>query len=75
VLQAERKAFLEMAKQRGTDQSLWWNKCATMTEEEADILPLAWVKKYGAYYRKIDENNQLNRYEENWNYEGRGKQI
>ena len=75
IYEADRKALIELARQRKTDNNLWWNRLSSMTEEEQELLPLPWIKKYGSQMHKIEENNLLNRFEENWNYEGRGKAI
>ena len=36
-----------------TDQTLWWNKVATMDDDEMDMLPYGFVKKYGTFAESI----------------------
>ena len=41
-----------------TDPTLWWNKLAQMTFEEKSMLPSHYIKKFGSFYIKLQENLQ-----------------
>jgi len=57
LMQAERILQLEHLKNEGNpataDQSLWWNKIASMDDDEMDMLPYGFVKKYGTFAQNI----------------------
>ena len=46
-----------------------------MSEEERDLLPFNWVKKYGTFITKMKENIVLNAEEESKAFEGRWEQV
>jgi hypothetical protein len=52
-MQAQRILQLEKSKIENnietSDKTLWWNKVMTMDEEEFDMLPYGFVKKYGTF--------------------------
>ena len=57
LMQAERILQLEHLKNENNpttaDQSLWWNKIASMDDAEMDMLPYGFVKKYGTFAQNI----------------------
>ena len=52
-MQAQRILQLEEIKLENnletSDQSLWWNKVLTMDEDEMDMVPYGFIKKYGTF--------------------------
>ncbi len=48
-MQADRLALLKMKKENMSDENLWWNKISKMSEDEMDLLPYSFIKKYGSF--------------------------
>ena len=36
-------------------EKYWWNKLRNMSEEELDLMPYGFIKKYGTFLTKIRE--------------------
>ena len=74
-LEAMRKAQLVQEEKHQNDPNLWWNRINNMSERELDLLPINFLRKYGTFMHKIQENFALNKLEENWAYENRFEQV
>lgn len=37
------------------DENNWWNKFKTMSEDDIELMPYGFIKKYGTYLTKIAE--------------------
>jgi hypothetical protein len=42
-----------------TDKNNWWNKVAQMKEEEIDVLPNEYLRKFGTFILKTDEMQKI----------------
>lgn len=38
------------------DEDNWWNKLKTMDDDELELMPYGFIKKYGTYMLKIKEH-------------------
>ena len=68
LLQAQRILQLENFEREDnletSDKSLWWNKVMSMEDEEMEMLPYSFVKKYGTFAQNIAQLQQENRSDE-----------
>tara|TARA_B110000285_G_C15054310_1_gene578704 strand:- start:977 stop:1222 length:246 start_codon:yes stop_codon:yes gene_type:complete len=55
-LRADRLALLESKKEMFEDEDNWWNKLKTMDDDELELMPYGFIKKYGTYMLKIKEH-------------------
>lgn len=67
--QAERLLFLQHPQELNSDNTLWWNKVRTMTDEELKILPQSFVLKFGSFINRIQENKMLTHLQINKSYD------
>ena len=58
-MKADRLAMLEMAEERSSSETMWWNRVANLDEEESDLWPLSFMKKYGTFATKYVEHRAL----------------
>ena len=75
MLQAERIAFLKSRQELSKDETLWWNKLKIIEEEELDLMPHSFIKKFGAYVNRVKENYVLNAEEESKAFENRWELV
>ena len=54
-----------------TDKTAWWNKIQSMTEEELDVLPDEYLKKFGNFLMKTQEMQLMSRLDMNKENMGR----
>ena len=47
------------------DENVWFNKLQNMTEEEIDLIPYSFIKKYGSFLNSIEDLHKLQRENEN----------
>ena len=47
------------------DQTSWWNKLRTMTQEEMNLMPLGFIKKYDSYITNMQRYEREFYLEEN----------
>lgn len=68
---ADRLAMLKMQEDYINNPNFWWNKLANITEEEFNLMPMGFIKKYGSYISniarydkefKMEENKTMNDY-------------
>ena len=74
-MKAEKLAILKLSQEKSQDQSLWWNKIKSMTEEEEEFLPYSFVKKYGTFAKNILENQEWTRIDDAKSFEDRWLHI
>ena len=55
-LRADRLALLDHKREVYTDESNWWNKLKTMTDDEIELMPYGFIKKYGTFMLKVTEH-------------------
>ena len=72
---ANRLAILQLKKEQGADETLWWNKLASMSENDLDLMPFSFIKKYGSFINKIEEYQKMQILEENQNFDNRWDQV
>jgi len=72
---ADRLALNEIKKEALQDPTLWWNKLGAMNEEERDLLPFSFVKKYGTFINSINELQLMNKHDDNLRDNNRGQEI
>jgi len=56
-MKADRLALDLIKKDMMSDDTLWWNKITTISEEEGELLPFSFVKKYGTFLNTIKDHN------------------
>lgn len=54
-MRADRLALLEIKQEMYDDENNWWNKFKTMSEDDIELMPYGFIKKYGTYLTKIAE--------------------
>lgn len=52
-MRADRLAYLKMQAEEYASEDLWWNRLKGMSEEELDLLPFGFLKKYGTFLLAI----------------------
>ena len=71
-MQVDRMAYLQMQDEAWSSKNKWWNKLATMSKEEMELLPHSIVRKYGVFLEfmqryqaeaHLDENRRMDYYE------------
>ena len=55
-LRADRLALLDYKREVFTDEANWWNKLKTMSDDEIELMPYGFIKKYGTFMLKINEH-------------------
>jgi hypothetical protein len=74
-MRADRLALLETKREMFEDETNWWNKLKTMTNDEMELMPYGFIKKYGTYMLKIREHQQIAHVDENKSFKGRWNEI
>ena len=74
-LKFERKLFLRAQKDAFEDPKHWWNKLATISEKELEMLPYSFLKKYGSYLTQIQTMHTETNFDENLTVRGYYDQI
>lgn len=41
-----------------SDSNLWWNRLKDMPEEEMQLMPMSYIKKFGSFLIKIDDEHK-----------------
>lgn len=75
LFKARRLALIELEADPKYNETLWWRKLATMSEEQMEMLPYGFTLKYGTFVRKIEEQRLLTNTEANRNFEGRYDKV
>lgn len=68
--QAYRLALMKKVEQSWTDKNNWWNKIAQMKEEEIDVLPNEYLRKFGTFILKTEEMQKIVHLENNKDFSG-----
>jgi hypothetical protein len=45
-----RLSFTKSLEESWNDKNNWWNRLATMKDEELDLLPDAYIRKFGSFF-------------------------
>jgi len=48
-MKADRLALLKIREETWADENNWWNKMKTLSDNDIDLMPYSFVKKYGAF--------------------------
>jgi len=72
---ADRLALLDNKREIFTEENNWWNKLKSMNEDELELMPYGFIKKYGTFMLKIKENQQQAHLESNQAFKGRWDSI
>jgi hypothetical protein len=51
--------LIKKVEESWTDKNNWWNKVAQMKEEEIDVLPNEYLRKFGTFILKTDEMQKI----------------
>lgn len=57
-MKADRLALQRIQKEKLMSEDLWWNKLNTIGDEELDMLPHSFIKKFGTFVTKL-ENHEI----------------
>jgi hypothetical protein len=63
--------LLDYKREQLLDETTWWNKLKNMTEDEMDMMPYGFIKKYGTFMLKIKENQEIQHLDSNREFKGR----
>ena len=76
-MKADRLAGIEMANERFASEEIWWNRVSNenLDDEESDLWPLSFIKKYGTFATKWVEFEQIVKTEQSMDFEKRFDQI
>lgn len=66
----ERQAMLKMQRLIISEPKNWFNKMINMSEEEIELLPTGFVKKYGSYLNFLQRQHRDAQLSENQTYMG-----
>ena len=56
MMKADRLALIELRREDAHNPKYWWNKIRSMTDDEMELLPFNWLKKYGTFVKKLEEH-------------------
>ena len=71
MMKADRLALIELRREDAHNPKYWWNKIRSMTDDEMELLPFNWLKKYGTFVKKLEEHETLQKEAESRNFEDR----
>lgn len=71
----QRLALKELAQESSVQDKLWWNKIATLTEDDMEMLPLSFTLKYGTFVQKIYENEMYTNIQNSRSFEDRYERV
>ena len=55
---AERLVTLRKQDDYINDENAWWNKLTSMTQDEFELMPMGFIKKYGSYLTNLNRYNK-----------------
>jgi hypothetical protein len=61
----DRAAYLAFQKASFADEKHWWNKLTVLTDDEINLLPHGFLKKYGSHLHAIKRMQVESHHEEN----------
>ena len=62
---AHRLVALRQQEDYLKDENQWWNKLISLTQDEFELMPLGFIKKYGSYLTNLNRYNKENHLQEN----------
>lgn len=74
-LRADRLAYLKIQADQNASEDLWWNRLKNMSEQEIDLLPFGFLKKYGTFIMAFEDYKREVKTDESMAREGRYAQI
>lgn len=75
LLKARRLALFELDADPTYSETLWWNKLASMSEEEMEMLPYGFTLKYGTFVRKLQEHQLITNMDASRSFENRHDRV
>lgn len=55
-MKADLLAQRSIARDTVNDENNWWHMVKTLSEEDLDLLPFSFLKKYGSFVKKMKEH-------------------
>ena len=74
-LKARHLALLDVQSEDMKSNDLWWNRLKNMTDEELEIMPYSWTKKYGTFITSIMQAQERHKREQGAMFEDRYERI
>lgn len=74
-MKADLLAQRSIASDHVNDESNWWHTVKTMSEEDIELLPYSFMKKYGTFVKKLQEHERMVYTEESKAHGGRFEEI
>ena len=73
--QAYRLSLVKTMEESWKDNKNWWNKIATMTDDEIETLPNEYIRKFGSFIIRFEEMQQVAHTEVNKSLGGMHDQV
>jgi len=73
--QAFRLSLIKSMEESWKDKNNWWNKVATMTDEEIETLPNEYIRKFGSFIFRVQEVQKVAHTEVNQQLNGMYQEI
>ena len=74
-MKADLLAQRSIAADHVKDETNWWHTLKTMSDEDLELLPYSFMKKYGSFVKKLKEYEIMVKTEESKAYKGRFEEI
>ena len=73
--QAYRLSLIKSMEEAFNDNKNWWNKIATMTDDEIETLPNEYIRKFGSFIIRYNEMQQVSHVDVNKSLNGMYDQV
>jgi hypothetical protein len=60
-------ALIKSIDEEWSNKNNWWNKLQTMSQDDVEVLPNEYVKKFGSFIIRFKENQLVARLDDNLN--------
>ena len=74
-MKADLLAQRSIAADSVADENNWWHTVRTMSEEDMELLPYSFMKKYGSFVKRMKEHELMVQTEESKAHDGRFEEI
>ena len=74
-MRAQKLALNSIKQDLLDSDTLWWKKITKMSDDEIDLLPFSFLKKYGSFINFASDVNLTLKMEENRSFENRWDEI
>lgn len=75
MMKADRLALIELRREDAQDPVYWWNKIRMMTDDEMELLPFNYLKKYGTFVKLLEQHETLQKEAESRSYNNRWEEV